>query len=167
MKKFAENMVFCGAAFALLVALTASDAQAQNYSIRKPEPIKPNPVQVPKVVVTPQKGVPQLPPPTYSTQQHPFIAPAVVPVTAVKPVGNPHWPGMVTMPNNNHHVVNMPPVRYEPPRFVHPVVPAGPVMVNPPHVRPEPPRTVIVEQPKVIIVEPRKTLLEKLFDKIF
>ncbi len=157
MKKFAGNMIFCGAAFVLLVALTATNAQAQNHNIRKPEPVKPNLAQVPNPWNVPQKNMQQLPQQTpYQPQQRPIVVPAA----AVIPVANHHKPTPVVVPNHNHHVVNTPSVKYEPPRYVQPVMPAHHITVAPAHVCPEPQNTVIVVQPK-------KTLLDKLFDKIF
>lgn len=154
MKKFAGNMIFCGAAFVLLVALTASNVQAQNHNVRKPETFKHNPVQVPNARNASQKTMPQQA--AYQPQQRPVIVPA----TAVIPSANHHKPTPVIVPNHNHHAVNVPPVKYEPPRYVQPVMPTHHVTVAPPHVCPEPQNTLIVVQPK-------KTLLDKLFDKIF
>ena len=149
MKKFAGNMIFCGAALALLVAMTASNAQAQYNNFRKPEPPRPNAIQTPMLKAQPAHVA--MPP----RQQHP-----IVPVTAVVPMANHHKPAPAVVPNHHHPVVHMPPARPEPPRYVQPVMPVHPVVVAPPHVCPEP-------QAPVIIVQPRPTLLEKLFDKIF
>jgi len=154
MKKFAGNMIFCGAAFALLVAMTASNAQAQYNNFRMPEPPRPNPMQVPIMQAPVLKAQPAqvtMPP---RQQQHP-----IVPATAVIPLANHHKPAPVVMPNHHRPVAHMPPVRHEPPRYVQPVIPAHPVVIAPPHVCPEP--------QTVIVVQPRPTLLEKLIDKIF
>ena len=148
MKKFAGNMIFCGAAFALLIAMTASNAQAQYNNFRKPEPPRPNPMQAPMLKAQPTQVT--MPP---RQQQH-----LIVPATAVVPIANHHKPTPVAVPNH-HRPVHTPPVRYEPPRHVQPVMPVQPVVVAPPHICPEP--------QTVIVVQPRPTLLEKLIDKIF
>ena len=150
MKKFLGNMIFCGAAFALLIAMTASKAQAQYNNFRGPEPPRPNPIQVP--VMRTQPAQVTMPP---RQQRHPIVQ-----ATAVMPMANHHKPAPIAVPNHHHPVVNMPPVRHEPPRYVQPVMPpVHPVVIHPPHICPEP--------QTVIVVQPRPTLLEKLFDKIF
>ena len=148
MKKFLGNMIFGGAAFALLVAMTASNAQAQYNNFRGPEPPRPTPMQAP--VMRTQPAQVTMPP---RQQQHPIVQ-----ATAVMPIANHHKPAPVVMPNH-HRPVHMPPVKYEPPRHVQPVMPVQPVVIAPPHICPEP--------QTVIVVQPRPTLLEKLFDKIF
>ena len=148
MKNFLGNMIFGGAAFALLVAMTASNAQAQYNNFRGPEPPRPNPIQAPMMRTQPA----QVTMPTRQ-QQHPIVQ-----ATAVMPIANHHKPAPVAVPNH-HHPVHMPPVKYEPPRHIQPVMPVQPVVIAPPHICPEP--------QTVIVVQPRPTLLEKLFDKIF
>ena len=146
-------MIFCGAAFALLVAMTASNAQAQYNNFRMPEPPRPNPMQTPMMQVPMLKTQPvnvAMPP----RQQHP-----IVPATAVMPIANHYTPVPVTAPNHHRPVIHTSPVRHEPPRHVQPIIPAHPVVIAPPHVCAEP--------QTVIVVQPRPTLLDKLIDKIF
>ncbi|MCL2348535.1 MAG: hypothetical protein FWC50_09790 [Planctomycetaceae bacterium] len=183
MKKFTENMIVCGTAFALLIALTASNAHAQNNMIYRTdyrvEPLKLNPVQVSTPWNAPQKNMPQQPQQLLPPQRLP-----VVPAAAVMPVTNPSKPALkpalVAMPNRQpdpHHMPMIPviPAKHVSPIVMQPVVPANHITpanhiaVNPPHICPEPQKTVVVEQPKVIVVQqpPKKSLLEKLFDKIF
>ena len=170
MKKFAENMIVCGTAFALLVALTASNVHAQNNTIYRAEPLKFNPVQVSNAWNAPQKIMPQ---PVQLPQQRlvaaPTKTPTIVPATAVMPMASHAKPAMVVMPNHqpNHHpmtpavpVKHVAPI-HAAPIVTQPVVPANRIPVNPPHIWPEPQKTVIIVQP------PKKSLLEKLFDKIF
>ncbi len=165
MKKFANyQMIVCGAAFALMIALTASNAQAQNNAIRRAEPARPNNVQVPHVAAMPQKTSPQM-------AQQPQHRPAIAQAPAVMPTVNHYKPTPVVMPNHqpsHHPMIPTAPTKYEPPRVAQPVAPAHHVTVNPPHVQPAPQKTVIVEQqPQIIVVQPKKTLLDRLFDKIF
>jgi len=153
MKKFAENVIVHGTAIALLVALTASHVHAQNNTIYRPEPLKPNPVQVSNLWNTPQKNVPQ-------QVQLPQQRLPIVPVTAVMPNHQP----------NHHQMLPAVSAKHAVPIVVQPVVPANHIAVNPPHFyHQEPQKTVIVKQPQVIVVQPppKKSLLEKLFDKIF
>lgn len=149
MKKFARNVILCGAAFAMTAILTASNAQAQTrHNIannRKPEPAKAAPMQTHNTTAKPQQNVAQ-------PQQRPAIAPLG---HGAKPVATLQKHNPVATPIPVKHEMQKP-------------QPAKPVTVHPPQIAPRPIRPPMVEQPKVIVVEqPRKSLLEILINKIF